>query len=116
MGFDDVARSMKHRHGVDPKGELPRLGGLDEPGSAERAGRGIDLDALREQMQRAERRDVATRQLVLGGILLLGGILVTVLTRDAAASRGGGSYIVAYGPMIWGFIQIVRGIGGVAEG
>ena len=50
------------------------------------------------------------RDMVVGGLWCLGGILVTVLTYGAAASNpGGGRYVVAYGAILFGAIQVIRG-------
>jgi len=65
------------------------------------------------ELQRAG-RSRATGQLVLGGALLLIGILITAVTYGSA-STGGGTYIIAYGPMIFGCGQIIRGIGGMSR-
>jgi hypothetical protein len=53
----------------------------------------------------------ANRKMVVGLALLLGGIAVTALTYQSAAASGGGSYVVAYGPIIFGAIHFVRGVG-----
>ncbi len=47
--------------------------------------------------------------IVLGLILLIVGIAITVITHDQA-SRQGGTYIVAYGPILWGGITLFRGL------
>lgn len=56
-----------------------------------------------------ERRAYANRQLVWGVVLLGIGIVVTAATYGSA-SQSGGSYIIAYGPMIVGVIKIFRGL------
>lgn len=44
---------------------------------------------------------------ILWGLLwLLGGAVITFGTYNA----GGSSYVIAYGPMIYGFITIIRGL------
>jgi hypothetical protein len=47
-------------------------------------------------------------QVLLGVLFLLGGIIITAVTYDSASS--GGSYIIAYGPMIYGVYSIIRGV------
>ena len=50
------------------------------------------------------------RDMVVGAIWCIGGILVTALTYGAAASSpGGGRYVIAYGAIIFGAIQFLRG-------
>ena len=49
------------------------------------------------------------RDMVIGGIWCVGGILVTALTYGAASSNpGGGRYVIAYGAIIFGAIQLDR--------
>jgi hypothetical protein len=55
------------------------------------------------------RRSRATGQLTLGVVLLVVGIVITAVTYGSA-SNGGGSYVIAYGPIIVGVIKIVRGL------
>lgn len=90
MGFDDVAKRMQARNG----------GGMSPPG------------ATPEQMQadafKAERQAQARNDIVFGGILLVIGIGITAVTHDHA-SREGGTYVVAYGPIVVGFIKLMRG-------
>jgi len=61
------------------------------------------------EAERAERRSKATGDLVFGVILLIVGIAITAITHDSA-SREGGTYIVAYGPIIVVVIKIIRGL------
>jgi hypothetical protein len=50
------------------------------------------------------------RDMVVGAIWCIGGILVTALTYGAAATNpGGGQYVIAYGAIIFGAIQFLRG-------
>ena len=47
-------------------------------------------------------------QIGLGLLLLAVGILLTVGTYSAA--KGGGTYVLAWGPMVYGAITLVRGL------
>lgn len=97
MGFDDVARSMRERHGQSAGGDSP-------------ASHSIDADRMVAEHLQAERRSQGTNQIVFGAVLLIIGVLITAATYGSA-SQSGGTYIVAYGPMIVGVIKIVRGLG-----
>jgi hypothetical protein len=51
------------------------------------------------------------RQVITGSILFVVGLLITIGTLGhAESSAGGGTYIVAWGPMIFGIIAIIRGL------
>ena len=58
--------------------------------------------------QRSLRRTRATRRIVVGTILLLGGILVTSMTYSHPFA--GGLHIVAFGPMVVGACSIGYGL------
>jgi hypothetical protein len=52
-----------------------------------------------------------TRQIVTGAVLFLIGLVITIATYSHASSSGtGGTYFVAWGPMVIGIIAIVRGV------
>ena len=46
--------------------------------------------------------------MIFGALWLLGGLLLPVITYSAAS--GGGVYVVAWGPALYGIFQVVRGI------
>jgi hypothetical protein len=50
----------------------------------------------------------AKRNMVVGGLWCLGGTLVTAVTY--AAAQGGGTYTVAWGAIVFGGIQFLRGL------
>lgn len=56
-----------------------------------------------------ERRSRGSGQLGLGVALLLLGIVITATTYGGASGQGG-TYIIAYGPMLFGVINIIRGL------
>jgi hypothetical protein len=56
----------------------------------------------------AARRAKANRDMLVGGLWCVGGIIVTVVTL--AAASGGGTYVVAWGAIIFGGIQFFRGL------
>ena len=53
-----------------------------------------------------------TQMLVGGGLILLG-VVITAVTHDAAVRSGGGTYVVAYGPIVFGVIRFFQGLFGV---
>jgi len=55
------------------------------------------------------------RNMAIGGIICLIGIIVTVLTFSAASS-GGGRFVVAWGAIVFGAIQFFRGLGQMNTG
>jgi hypothetical protein len=61
-------------------------------------------------------RDLGRRDMRIGGIVFAGGLVVTIATYQMATERGGGYYLMAYGPIIWGAIQFLRGASRVRTG
>jgi hypothetical protein len=56
-----------------------------------------------------EQRSRGARQLGLGALFLLAGIVITAVTYGGA-SQSGGTYVIAYGPIVYGIYSIIRGI------
>ena len=77
------------------------------------------LDTMRTSASAAQdadkvaKRAHAARMMIVGGILCLVGIIITVATHDAAEENGGGTYVIAYGPMIFGGIRFFQGLFGM---
>ena len=65
----------------------------------------IPVDAAR-----AHKRSQGTTQMLVGGGLVILGIVITSVTHDAAVSSGGGTYVVAYGPIVFGVIRFFQGL------
>lgn len=101
MSFDDVARRMQHRHseGMVPNFEAPPPLPPATP----------NADAFAASLMDAERRSRKNHDLVLGSVLLGLGLLITLVTYDSA-STSGGTYVIAYGPMVVGAIRLFRGL------
>jgi hypothetical protein len=55
-----------------------------------------------------------TRNIAIGGLVCLAGILVTAATYSAAS--GGGRYVVAWGAILFGGIQFLVGLVKIATG
>jgi hypothetical protein len=79
------------------------------------------LDAMRpaitagaaQDAEKAARRARSARMMGVGLLLLIVGIVITSVTHDEAESNGGGTYVVAYGPMIVGGIRFFQGLFGM---
>jgi hypothetical protein len=55
-------------------------------------------------------RKRALRMTLIGLGIFVVGLIITIATYSAASSSGGGTYIVAWGPMIVGVIWVIRGL------
>lgn len=66
-------------------------------------------DAFAASIYEQERRAKRSRDITFGAILLIVGIIITAATYDSA-SREGGTYIVAWGPMVYGAIRLFKGL------
>jgi hypothetical protein len=60
----------------------------------------------------SEQRSRASLNIAFGIVLILIGVGITVATRQSAS--GGGTYIIAYGPVVVGVIRLFRGLAGLA--
>lgn len=54
-------------------------------------------------------RKAAIKNICLGGLWCFGGLVVTLGTMSAASN--GGTYLIAWGPVIFGAIQFFKGLG-----
>jgi hypothetical protein len=50
----------------------------------------------------------ANKDMLYGALWCIGGTIVTAITYSAA-SEGGGSYVVAWGAIIFGLVQFIKG-------
>ena len=65
--------------------------------------------SLELALQRDAQRTKGHSDIVYGVVLLVVGIIITAITYDSASHQGG-TYIIAYGPIIVGVIRIFRGL------
>lgn len=100
-------RSCQLNHAARDDGSCPRCGALAsaDPGPIEVPGY---EGASGHYDPGAPIDDDGTRDLIVGGLWCLGGTVVTVATWSMAS--GGGSYVVAWGAILFGGIQFVRGL------
>jgi TonB family protein len=50
---------------------------------------------------------------VVGAVFFFGGIAITAITY--AAAEGGGTYVLAWGAIVFGFIQMIRGLSQMSD-
>jgi hypothetical protein len=80
-------------------------------------GDGFDSDLAESIVEKLKedklekQRESANRNMIIGGILCLVGTLVTVFSYLYAEALGAGKYVIAYGAIIVGFFQFMRGLG-----
>jgi hypothetical protein len=67
------------------------------------------VDSFARSMYESERRAARSKNITFGLILVVVGIIVTAVTYDSA-SRQGGTYIIAWGPMVFGAIRLFKGL------
>jgi hypothetical protein len=78
--------------------------------------RGLDAGEASVVVHHLERAHVEARKaagrknMIFGALWCFGGIALTALTYRAAANAGGGKSIVAWGAILFGGIQFVRGL------
>lgn len=96
---------------------------LENPPTAERCDCGYDFASKQvrisylelERQRQAPRpsedvRNRGRRDMLYGTAWFVLGLVVTVATYELARQQGGGSYMIAYGAMVWGVIQFIRGV------
>ena len=71
--------------------------------------RTIRNEYLRAVAREAETRAAASRHVTQGALALLVGLVVTLVTY-AHASADGGVFVMALGPIVFGLVQIARGL------
>jgi hypothetical protein len=61
-------------------------------------------------------KDVGRKNMIYGALWCVGGLIVTIVTYAmAAAEPHGGSYVVAWGAVVFGAIQFIRGMNQVTN-
>jgi hypothetical protein len=71
-------------------------------------------DPLTAKFETTDPRDMAVRQLLVGVMLVVVGVVVTAATYSAAHNDGD-RYFLAFGPIVIGAIAMVRGIIGLVR-
>jgi hypothetical protein len=102
MSFEDVANRMRSRHQpFEAPDDIDRQRMLLPSGLPDDVHYRLALEDFKDRQRRA----------IVGGLLLFGvGAAITLLTQSAAEASGGGTYIIAYGPIVWGIIYLLKGL------
>lgn len=78
--------------------------------------RGLDADSAREVVDALDRsmvrdcRIAARRQIICGTLLCVAGSSATVYVFNAMNSESGVTYLIAWGTILLGTIQLIRGV------
>ncbi|MBS1581464.1 MAG: hypothetical protein JST66_04605 [Bacteroidetes bacterium] len=64
------------------------------------------LRGIRERQR--EKEETARKDLLIGGLILVVGIAITVISYYKAS--GGGTYVVTWGAMLWGGMRLFKGL------
>jgi hypothetical protein len=78
--------------------------------------RGLDAEAaaiVTSNLMQAKARalkNAGRKNMLYGALWCIGGIVVTVLSYQAAANAGGGRYVLAWGAILFGGMQFFRGM------
>lgn len=75
--------------------------GLDEESAS------VVVTNLEQQIKDAK-KEKANRDMLFGALWCIGGIVVTAVTFSAAS--GGGTYVVAWGAILFGAVQFIKGL------
>ena len=97
MGFEDVAARMRARH--------QPYEAVDEAPITVAGG-----DPISYKLALAAHHDRSRRLIIMGVVWLGIGIAITAATQSMAESAGGGTYVIAYGPMVAGIIYLLKGL------
>ncbi len=61
-------------------------------------------------------REAAQKNMLHGAIWCILGLVVTVVTYQMASGPGGGRYVIAWGAVVFGGIQFLRGLSQLGDG
>ncbi len=75
-----------------------------------------NLNQERQRQYGQANRDAAMRNMAIGGVICVIGLVVSIGSYQAAASSpSGGSYVVAWGAVIFGGFQFLKGLFSMME-
>lgn len=61
-------------------------------------------------MQDDGKKAAGRKNILIGAGLLVLGLIITIGTYSAASSSGGGTYVISFGPIIFGVIRLIQGL------
>jgi hypothetical protein len=80
--------------------------------------RGLDPESVKmvvqniDQVRTSARREAALKNMAIGAFICIVGLVITAGSYSAASSSSsGGRYVIAWGAVIFGGIQFLRGVG-----
>lgn len=70
------------------------------------------IDAYKDSPEGQQLANAYARHMIFGILWVAGGTVVTIATYQAAFAAGGGTYIIAWGAILFGIIDFFRGFFG----
>ena len=111
---DPVAAAYNHAANLLANGAAPAVVEQDL------LSKGLPMESARTivgelvQLKSQTMRSAGFKNMLWGAVWCIGGLVVTVVSFGMANGNGGGRYVVAWGAVIFGGIQFVRGVYQVA--
>lgn len=68
---------------------------------------GMQYEGMEDSYNK-EKKEKAIKDIIFGALWCIGGIVVTIVTYNAAS--GGGTYVIAWGAILFGGIQLLKGL------
>jgi len=104
LAYQLANRYLLEGNGKDEIVAKIRAKGIEEPYASE------GINAAIGQIKNAY-EEKARNQMIYGGLIFVVGLALTIGTYSmAASSETGGTYLIAYGPVIFGLIRFFRGM------
>ncbi|MDP6046663.1 MAG: hypothetical protein QGH94_02475 [Phycisphaerae bacterium] len=100
----DVARKLIRKGGTNQEVETA----LIARGVNQKAAASVVINTLKMRADTRASGGAGMKNMLAGGICCIGGLAITLVTYQLAAN--GGIYIVAWGAILFGGIQFVRGL------
>jgi hypothetical protein len=111
-GAPEVAAEAVYGFAAEQLGRGVSTSGI----ARELADRGLDPETATvvvrrlEQAQSEANRQAGQRNMIIGAIVCCVGVAITALTFRSAANNGGGQIAFAWGAILFGAIQFLRGL------